>query len=106
MGFGLGSFNRILRILASRITPTIALGPDRRRLHGVSPKEGEESYPLWKEETERTHKTLRECTALMATHLNSVQSVSTGAMYLFPKIIAAANMQQARYPMHFMPSLY
>ena len=65
------------------------------------PKEGEESYSLWKEETGRTHKALRERTALMAARLNRLPGVSCvdspGALYLFPKIelsykiIAAAN---------------
>lgn len=54
------------------------------------PRSGEESYPLWKEETDKIHAALRERTRLMAARLNQLPGVSCvdspGALYLFPKI--------------------
>jgi alanine transaminase len=54
------------------------------------PKEGDESYALWKEETSRIHKVLAQRTKLMAERLNSLPGVSCvdspGALYLYPKI--------------------
>ncbi|KAL4072160.1 pyridoxal phosphate-dependent transferase [Scleroderma citrinum] len=54
------------------------------------PKEGEESYPLWKEETDKIHTALKERTGLMAARLNRLPGVfcvdSPGALYLYPKI--------------------
>ncbi|KAG1888244.1 pyridoxal phosphate-dependent transferase [Suillus subluteus] len=55
------------------------------------PKEGGESYALWKEETTRIHKVLAQRTKLMAERLNSLPGVSCvdspGALYLYPKIM-------------------
>jgi alanine transaminase len=52
------------------------------------PVEGEESYPLWKKETDTIHKALAERTVLMATRLNALPGMSCapspGALYLFP----------------------
>lgn len=54
------------------------------------PKEGEESYPLWKKETDTIHKALRERTKIMAERLNALPGVtcvdSPGALYLFPRL--------------------
>ncbi|KIO11279.1 hypothetical protein M404DRAFT_994955 [Pisolithus tinctorius Marx 270] len=54
------------------------------------PKQGEESYPLWKEETDRIHKALAERTATMSARLNKLPGVSCvdspGALYLYPRI--------------------
>lgn len=54
------------------------------------PVEGEESYPLWKEETDRIHKALAERTVLMASRLNALPGMSCapspGALYLFPRL--------------------
>ncbi|KAG8781660.1 hypothetical protein FS842_005517 [Serendipita sp. 407] len=52
------------------------------------PVEGEDSYPLWKKETDKIHKDLAERTVLMAKRLNSLPGMSCapspGALYLFP----------------------
>jgi alanine transaminase len=54
------------------------------------PKEGEESYPLWKKETDTIHKALAQRTQTMAARLNQLEGVSCvdspGALYLFPQI--------------------
>jgi len=54
------------------------------------PVEGEESYPLWKKETDTIHKALAERTVLMATRLNALPGMSCapspGALYLFPRL--------------------
>ncbi|WWC90423.1 uncharacterized protein L201_005358 [Kwoniella dendrophila CBS 6074] len=54
------------------------------------PKEGSESYRLWKQETSLIHNNLKERSYLMAEHFNKLPGVSCnpaeGAMYLFPKI--------------------
>jgi alanine transaminase len=54
------------------------------------PKEGEESYAVWKKETDTIHKALAERTRQMVAALNAVQGVSCvdspGALYLFPRI--------------------
>ncbi|PVG01621.1 putative alanine transaminase [Serendipita vermifera] len=54
------------------------------------PVEGEESYPLWKEETDKIHKALAERTVLMAKRLNALPGMSCapspGALYLFPRL--------------------
>ncbi|KAH7882918.1 pyridoxal phosphate-dependent transferase [Phlebopus sp. FC_14] len=58
------------------------------------PKEGEESYLLWKEETDRIHHALAQRTGLMAARLNKLCGVSCvdspGALYLYPKIELSA----------------
>lgn len=54
------------------------------------PKEGEESYALWKKETDTIHKALAQRTAQMVAALNAVEGVSCvdspGALYLYPRI--------------------
>lgn len=54
------------------------------------PKEGEESYQLWKTETDTTHKALAERTKVMSDRLNKLPGISCvdspGALYLFPQI--------------------
>lgn len=54
------------------------------------PVEGEESYPLWKQETDTIHKALSERSILMAKRLNSLPGMSCapspGALYLFPAL--------------------
>ncbi|KZS87992.1 alanine aminotransferase [Sistotremastrum niveocremeum HHB9708] len=54
------------------------------------PKPGSPSYPLWKKETDATHKALAERTKLIAERLNALPGVSCvdspGALYLFPRI--------------------
>ncbi|KAH7929244.1 PLP-dependent transferase [Leucogyrophana mollusca] len=54
------------------------------------PKVGDESYPLWKEETDTIHKALASRSGLMAERLNKLPGVSCvdspGALYLYPKI--------------------
>jgi alanine transaminase len=54
------------------------------------PKEGEESYALWKKETDSIHNALAQRTQMMAARLNKLDGVSCvespGALYLFPKI--------------------
>ncbi|KAK7062802.1 alanine transaminase [Paramarasmius palmivorus] len=54
------------------------------------PKEGEESYPLWKKETDTTHEALAARTKTMSSRLNELPGVncvdSPGALYLYPRI--------------------
>lgn len=54
------------------------------------PVEGEESYELWKKETDTIHKALAERTHLMAARLNALPGMSCapspGALYLFPRL--------------------
>ncbi|KAF5364637.1 hypothetical protein D9758_005553 [Tetrapyrgos nigripes] len=54
------------------------------------PQKGEESYSLWKEETDTIHKALAERTGVMSERLNKLEGVtcypSPGALYLFPEI--------------------
>jgi len=54
------------------------------------PRPGDESYELWKRETEATHKALAARTTTMAGRLNGLPGVSCvdspGALYLFPQI--------------------
>ncbi|KII91504.1 hypothetical protein PLICRDRAFT_51647 [Plicaturopsis crispa FD-325 SS-3] len=54
------------------------------------PKEGDESYELWKAETDAIHAALAHRTGLMATRLNKLPGVSCvdspGALYLYPQI--------------------
>lgn len=63
------------------------------------PKEGEESYALWKKETDTIHEALRSRTNVMAERLNSLPGMSCvdspGALYLFPKISLSKNAQEA-----------
>ena len=65
------------------------------------PKPGEESYTLWKKETDTIHRALADRIKIMSERLNALPGVSCvdspGALYLFPQIrlpskaIAAAN---------------
>ncbi|KAG7095555.1 hypothetical protein E1B28_006293 [Marasmius oreades] len=54
------------------------------------PQEGEESYQLWKSETDTIHQALAERTHVMAERLNKLPGISCvdspGALYLFPQI--------------------
>jgi len=54
------------------------------------PQEGDESYPLWKLETDSIHAALAHRTQIMAARLNALDGVSCvespGALYLFPQI--------------------
>ncbi|KAF8740924.1 hypothetical protein AX14_006671 [Amanita brunnescens Koide BX004] len=63
------------------------------------PKEGDESYPLWKKETDTIHEALRSRTNVMAQRLNALPGMSCvdspGALYLFPKIYLSQKAQEA-----------
>ncbi|KAK1220633.1 alanine transaminase [Marasmius sp. AFHP31] len=54
------------------------------------PKEGDESYPLWKKETDTIHEALASRTKVMAGRLNDLPGISCvdspGALYLYPQI--------------------
>lgn len=54
------------------------------------PKEGEESYPLYKAETDAIHAALAQRTKLMAARLSALEGVSCvpspGALYLYPRL--------------------
>jgi alanine transaminase len=63
------------------------------------PKEGEDSYKLWKEETDKIHSALRERTHIMADRLDKLPGVSCvrspGALYLYPKIELSEKVVEA-----------
>lgn len=63
------------------------------------PKEGEESYALWRKETDATHAALAQRTNVMAERLNSLPGItcvdSPGALYLFPRITLSQKAQDA-----------
>ena len=63
------------------------------------PKPGQESYELWKKETDTIHAALASRTHTMATRLNALPGVSCvdspGALYLFPKITLSKKAQEA-----------
>jgi len=63
------------------------------------PKPGDESYELWKKETDTIHKALASRTTTMAKRLNALPGVSCvdspGALYLFPKIELSKKAQEA-----------
>jgi len=63
------------------------------------PKPGDESYDLWKEETDSIHQALASRTTTMAKRLNALAGVSCvdspGALYLFPKIELSQQAQEA-----------
>jgi alanine transaminase len=54
------------------------------------PKEGDESYAVWKQETDAIHVALANRTRVMAERLNELPGVSCvnspGALYLYPKL--------------------
>ena len=54
------------------------------------PKEGDESYELWKKETDTIHEALRTRVHTMSDRLNKLEGVtcvdSPGALYLYPQI--------------------
>ncbi|TFY56712.1 hypothetical protein EVG20_g8826 [Dentipellis fragilis] len=54
------------------------------------PQEGDESYALWKQETDATHAALAARTKLMSERLNALPGVSCvdspGALYLYPRL--------------------
>ncbi|TFK71141.1 transaminase [Pluteus cervinus] len=62
------------------------------------PKAGDESYELWKKETDTTHAALKSRTRTMAARLNALPGVfcvdSPGALYLFPQITLSAKVQE------------
>ncbi|KAF9045331.1 transaminase [Panaeolus papilionaceus] len=63
------------------------------------PKAGEESYELWKKETDTIHAALASRTGLMSARLNALPGVSCvdspGALYLFPQIKLSKKAQEA-----------
>ena len=63
------------------------------------PKPGDESYALWKQETDAIHQALASRTTTMAKRLNALPGVSCvdspGALYLFPKIELSQQAQDA-----------
>jgi alanine transaminase len=74
------------------------------------PVEGEESYALWKEETDRIHKALAERTVLMASRLNALPGMSCapspGALYLFPRLHLPQKAIQAAKDQGKTPDLF
>lgn len=62
------------------------------------PKPGDESYPLWKKETDTIHEALASRTHIMAQRLNALPGVSCydspGALYLFPQIKLSKKAQE------------
>jgi len=62
------------------------------------PKPGQESYELWKKETDTIHAALASRTHTMATRLNALPGVSCvdspGALYLFPRITLSKKAQE------------
>lgn len=63
------------------------------------PKAGEESYELWKQETDTIHEALRSRTKTMSARLNALPGVSCvdspGALYLYPQIRLSKAAQEA-----------
>jgi len=63
------------------------------------PKPGQESYALWKKETDTIHAALAQRTHLMAERLNKLPGVSCvdspGALYLFPQLVLPAKAIEA-----------
>jgi alanine transaminase len=63
------------------------------------PKPGQESYELWKKETDAIHAALASRTHTMATRLNALPGVSCvdspGALYLYPQITLSKKAQMA-----------
>jgi alanine transaminase len=63
------------------------------------PKPGQESYPLWKKETDTIHAALAERTGIMAERLNKLPGVSCvdspGALYLYPQLKLPAKAIEA-----------
>ena len=63
------------------------------------PKPGQQSYELWKKETDTIHAALASRTHTMAARLNALPGVSCvdspGALYLFPKILLSKKAQEA-----------
>lgn len=63
------------------------------------PKEGSESYKLWKEETDSIHAVLAKRSLTMADRLNALPGMScapaVGALYLFPRLHLTNNAIEA-----------
>jgi len=63
------------------------------------PKPGQESYELWKKETDAIHAALASRTQTMAARLNALPGVSCvdspGALYLYPQITLSKKAQEA-----------
>jgi len=63
------------------------------------PKPGQESYELWKKETDTIHAALASRTKTMAARLNGLPGVSCvdspGALYLYPQIKLSKKAQEA-----------
>jgi len=63
------------------------------------PKPGQESYELWKKETDTIHAALASRTNTMAVRLNALPGVSCvdspGALYLYPQITLSKKAQEA-----------
>ncbi|KAM6501054.1 transaminase [Amanita muscaria] len=74
------------------------------------PKEGDESYPLWKKETDTIHEALRSRLKTMAERLNSLPGMSCvdspGAMYLFPRIHLSQKAQEAAHAADKKPDAF
>ncbi|KAG5644839.1 hypothetical protein DXG03_007566 [Asterophora parasitica] len=62
------------------------------------PKVGDESYALWKQETDAIHEALASRTKTMAARLNALPGVlcvdSPGALYLYPQITLSQKAQE------------
>jgi len=63
------------------------------------PKPNDESYPLWKKETDTIHAALAQRTGVMAARLNKLPGASCvdspGALYLYPQIRLPAKAVEA-----------
>ncbi|KAF5384359.1 hypothetical protein D9615_003156 [Tricholomella constricta] len=63
------------------------------------PKPGDESYELWKKETDTIHEALASRTKTMAARLNALPGVSCvdspGALYLYPQILLSEKARDA-----------
>jgi len=71
------------------------------------PKPGDESYELWKKETDTIHAALASRTHIMAERLNVLPGVSCvdspGALYLFPRISISKKAQEAAHAVGKQP---
>ena len=74
------------------------------------PKPGQESYELWKKETDALHAALASRTRTMAERLNRLPGVSCvnspGALYLFPQIKLSKKAQEAAEAAGKVPDVF
>jgi alanine transaminase len=74
------------------------------------PKEGEESYALWKKETDEIHQALAYRTKVMAEKLNQLPGVSCapalGALYLYPRIYLPEKAIEAAKAANQAPDMF